>query len=398
MGEVLISHIQEGTLLSYVWGNIPEVTLSGVGLFLTWLTLQLVLYLALPGRIATGNPTPAGNILSYKCNGLNAWIFTHALFIALAYFDLMKMTVIYNYWGSLLVLANILGILLTAFVYVKAHYFPTHKEDRCFSGSFFYDFYMGIEANPRIGNLDFKLFFNGRPGIVAWTLINLSMAARQYEQLGYVTNSMLLVNILQGMYVVDFFAHEAWYLRTIDIAHDHFGFYLAWGDCVWLPFMYTLQAVYLVYHPVRLSWIASFVILALGISGYLIFRLVNSQKDYFRCQMKRTGSCEIWGEPAKYVTAEYTTSDGEVKTSWLLSSGWWGLSRHFNYVGDLMGCLAYCAACGTGHVLPYFYLIYMTVLLVHRSYRDDVRCREKYGKYWAEYTKLVPYRIVPYLF
>jgi hypothetical protein len=27
------------------------------------------------------------------------------------------------------------------------------------------------------------------------------------------------------------------YLRTIDIAHDHFGFYLAWGDVVWLPFM-----------------------------------------------------------------------------------------------------------------------------------------------------------------
>jgi hypothetical protein len=35
------------------------------------------------------------------------------------------------------------------------------------------------------------------------------------------------------------------YLRTIDIAHDHFGFYLAWGDVVWLPFMYTLQSQYL---------------------------------------------------------------------------------------------------------------------------------------------------------
>jgi 7-dehydrocholesterol reductase len=37
--------------------------------------------------------------------------------------------------------------------------------------------------------------------------------------------------------VVDFFINEDWYLRTIDIAHDHFGFYLAWGDVVWLPFM-----------------------------------------------------------------------------------------------------------------------------------------------------------------
>ncbi len=31
---------------------------------------------------------------------------------------------------------------------------------------------MGIELNPRIGELwDFKLFHNGRPGIIAWTLM-----------------------------------------------------------------------------------------------------------------------------------------------------------------------------------------------------------------------------------
>jgi len=31
-----------------------------------------------------------------------------------------------------------------------------------------YDLYMGIELNPRIGKyFDFKLFTNGRPGIVA---------------------------------------------------------------------------------------------------------------------------------------------------------------------------------------------------------------------------------------
>lgn len=67
-----------------------------------------------------------------------------------------------------------------------------------FTGNVFYDFMMGIEFNPRIGKwFDFKLFFNGRPGIVAWTLINLSYAAKQQELYGYVTNSMILVNVLQ---------------------------------------------------------------------------------------------------------------------------------------------------------------------------------------------------------
>jgi 7-dehydrocholesterol reductase len=31
---------------------------------------------------------------------------------------------------------------------------------------------MGLELNPRIGDsFDLKLFHNGRPGIVAWTLM-----------------------------------------------------------------------------------------------------------------------------------------------------------------------------------------------------------------------------------
>lgn len=45
----------------------------------------------------------------------------------------------------------------------------------------------------------------------------------------------------QAIYVLDFFWNEAWYLKTIDICHDHFGWYLGWGDCVWLPYLYTLQ-------------------------------------------------------------------------------------------------------------------------------------------------------------
>jgi 7-dehydrocholesterol reductase len=35
-----------------------------------------------------------------------------------------------------------------------------------------YDFYMGIEFNPRVGKYwDLKLFHIGRVGIIAWTLM-----------------------------------------------------------------------------------------------------------------------------------------------------------------------------------------------------------------------------------
>lgn len=40
------------------------------------------------------------------------------------------------------------------------------------SASWLYDFYMGIELNPRLGdNFDLKLFTNGRPGMIIWTLV-----------------------------------------------------------------------------------------------------------------------------------------------------------------------------------------------------------------------------------
>jgi Delta14-sterol reductase len=65
--------------------------------------------------------------------------------------------------------------------------------------------------------------------------------------------------------------------------------------------------------------------------------------------------------------------------------------------------------------LTYFYVIYFAVLLIHRQRRDDEMCAKKsvmfflshelrtdngdrYGKDWEEYKKLVPYRIVPYVY
>jgi 7-dehydrocholesterol reductase len=334
----------------------------------------------------------------YKVNGLYAWIISHVAFVLGSSFFLnfFKASIVYHNWGGLLVAANVYGYILTLFSYVKARLFPSHPEDCKYSGSFIYDLYMGIEFNPRFGKLwDFKLFHNGRPGIVAWTLINLSFAAAQYEIYGFVSNSMILVNFLHFLYVIDFFINEDWYLRTIDIAHDHFGFYLAWGDSVWLPFMYTLQSHYLVRHPVVLNDSVSFIVFALGLFGYYIFRSVNYQKDIIR---RTDGKCMIWGKPARVIRAKFVTSDGKEHSSLLLASGWWGLARHFNYTGDLILSFAMCFACGTQHLLPYFYFVYMVILLLNRIQRDDARCTGKYGKYWEEYKKLVPNALIPFVF
>ncbi|KAG0242588.1 7-dehydrosterol-delta 7-reductase [Mortierella sp. GBAus27b] len=377
--------------------EIPTFSPHAIRLHLTWLVFQAALYAFLPAKIGYGQRTPAGHLLPYKVNGLLAWIISHALYFAGGlYFAWWDLSIIHDNWGGLLISMNLYGYFLTFFCYFKAHFFPSHPADRKFSGSFIYDLLMGIEFNPRIGKyFDFKLFHNGRPGIVAWTMIDMSFAAAQYQKIGYVTNSMILLNLLHATYVLDFFYNEDWYLRTIDIAHDHFGFYLAWGDSVWLPYLYTLQSHYLLRNQVDLTPIQFGVIFAIGFTGYYIFRAVNHQKDIVR---STNGECMIWGKPAKVIRTTFITSDGKTHKSLLLCSGFWGLSRHFNYVGDLLLSLAMCLTCGSQHLLPYFYIIYMTILLLHRIQRDHTRCKGKYGKYWEEYMRVVPYKLIPYVY
>jgi len=355
------------------------------------------LYVCVPCDIGTGQLTPAGYALKYNVNGFRAWIISHLLFFVFTYFGVFPATILYDNWGPLLVLSNIWGYILSTFSYIKGIYFPTHVHDVKQSGNSLYDYIMGVELNPRIGSLDFKLFFNGRPGIIGWNLINLSFIAAQYEIHGVVTNSILLVTFLHLVYILDFFWNEDWYLRTIDIAHDHFGWYLAWGDTTWLPFMYTLQGLYLTVHPYQLSAIEFAIVTFIGLSGYAIFRLVNNQKSDFR-KTPPGEKCIIWGKPATFVEASYKTCDGKTHRSNLLTSGYWGWSRHFNYFGDLLISFAYCACCGLEHILPYFYIIYMIMLLVNRVERDHHRLQEKYGAKWDEYCGIVKWKILPYVY
>ena len=76
-------------------------------------------------------------------------------------------------------------------------------------------------------------------------------------------------------------------------------------------------------------------------------------------------------------------------------SGFWGISRHMNYTGDLIMALSYCLPCGN-QLGGYTYFIYLFILLTHRAYRDDTKCRAKYGQVWTDYCNRVKYVFVPF--
>jgi protein-S-isoprenylcysteine O-methyltransferase Ste14 len=120
------------------------------------------------------------------------------------------------------------------------------------------------------------------------------------------------------------------------------------------------------------------------VTGLWLFRAVNNQKNQFR---RDPENAEIWGKPAEYIQTQ--------RGSKLLLSGFWGWSRHFNYVGDLLMAVSWSLPCLFGSLLPWFYPVYFAILLIHRERRDHEFCSRKYGKDWDDYCERVPWRILP---
>ncbi|KAK4182095.1 ergosterol biosynthesis ERG4/ERG24 family-domain-containing protein [Podospora australis] len=341
----------------------PQLTLKGVVAVVSWILFQAALFVYLPAELRTGQVTPAGNQLTYRLNGLQAWIITHAVYLGLCLSGVLDTAFIPRNWSELVAAANLAGWGVTAFAFVKAHAFPSHPADRKFSG------------NSRL---------------TKWYPSDISNMAYQYQTRGHVELALELLTILHVLYVGDFFVHEDWYLGTIDIHHDHYGFYLAWGILCFLPTTYTIQAQYLGMYPSTASTTYLVVTFAIGVVGYVMFRIVNNQ----RTESRRVGKTfKIWGKTAQFIDAPYMTADGEKRESLLLCSGFWGWSRHANYVCDLVYSYSTCAMVHSTKLAVWTYAIFMTIILIHRTLRDEKRMAAKYGDAWVEYCQRVSWRL-----
>jgi len=154
---------------------------------------------------------------------------------------------------------------------------------------------------------------------------------------------------------------EEWYTQTLDIMHDHYGFFMAYGSTCWVLTVYTSQAWYLVHEPYHLSLLEILLIAGMNALGYTLFRLTNDQKTLFR---SGKGGVKIWGRPAKAIEATYKTADGKERRNLLLASGFWGLSRHFNYLCDLLVTGSFCMCGGFSSVIPWAYQVCHTPFLL----------------------------------
>ncbi|KAK3322688.1 delta(14)-sterol reductase like protein [Apodospora peruviana] len=419
----------------------PENGLQGflswnaTGWTLAYYLLSAVLYRVLPGTEMEGVELANGGRLKYKLNSFASTMFTLAICAAGTFAqgaDFPVWTFIADNYLQLLTANVLFAYFLATFVYVRSFSVkppggrkPGDLRELAaggHKGNIIYDWYIGRELNPRVtlpllGEIDVKEFMEIRPGLLGWILLNCTFIAKQYRLYGFVTDSIVFVSVIQAFYVLDGQFMEPALLTTMDIVTDGFGLMLAFGDLVWVPFLYSTQTRYLAVHPQSLGPVGLASIGCVLAAGFTIFRLSNSQKNTFR-----TDPNDPRVKHLKYIQTKAGTR--------LMVDGWWGIARHINYFGDWLQSWPYSLptgiagytiltagtgaegslkmldgrevvsgeARGWGMIFTYFYIVYFAVLLIHRDGRDDEKCAKKYGDDWEKYKKIVRWKIVPYIY
>lgn len=400
---------------------------------LAYYAMSLLMQLLLPGVESTGVKLDTGGRHTYKFNSFASALVVLAGCAVGTFLQGTSFPVWTFIWDKLpqIMTANlVISSVLAVYVYIHSFSVPhpgqSNPSNRELakgghSVNIIYDFFIGRELNPRIdipnsipliGNqsLDIKLFCELRPGMLGWILLDLAFVAHQYRLHGTISDSILLITSFQTLYVLDALYMEPSLLTTMDVTTDGFGFMLAFGDLVWLPFIYSLQSRYLAVYPVHLGLAGVAGVLAVQGLGYYIFRASNNEKNRFRTDPKDPRISHLQSIPTR-------------TGSRLLTSGWWGRARHINYFGDWIMSWSYSLPTGVagylinryknpltgnvttevvqgdarawGMVFTYFYILYFAVLLIHREMRDEEKCKRKYGADWDKYTSLVKSRIVP---
>ncbi|KAG2393950.1 hypothetical protein C9374_003714 [Naegleria lovaniensis] len=350
--------------------------------YLIYFVFQYAMARFLPGKIVKGLPLEDGTVLEYNCNGLQAYLITLVLFFTGGHLGWWRYSIVYDHLLEFVAITSIFHWCYWLIVFIKGRMLKKRE----YNDGLLREIWLGAERNPRILGVDCKLFFDGRPSLLTWVVVAFSYASVQYEKYGTISTPMAMYLIFSFLYMLDFFVTEDQFITGFEIYQERFGFMLSWGNFVWMPFVCTAQAYYLIEWSDLPLW-GVIAVSVLWIFGYVVARLSNAQKDKF----KRDPNAPFLGIKPKYIETEQGRK--------VLVNGFWSLSRHPNYFGELANSLSFGLMCGFDKgIFPYSYSIFIWVLLFTRYERDHKKMKQKYGKSFERYCSLVPYKIIPYVY
>jgi len=352
--------------------------LSLLGVYL----VTAALHLFLPGRWVEGYVRDsAGRRLRYRLNGLLVFFVVVGGYVALAATSVLPWDFFYVHRVSMLAAAFVAGLAFTLGIVLP--YPSTGK-------SLPAELYLGRAENPQWfgGRADAKMLLY-LLGAVMLELLIVSFAA--HHEIAYGNDpspGVFLYTALFTFFLVEYLFFERVHLYTYDFVAERVGFKLGWGCLVFYPFFYCIGLWFAAEQPNPHSsrlWLAACT--ATFFAGWTLARGANLQKYLFKTQPERTSFGPL---------TQRALSSGEHR---VLVSGFWGLSRHVNYLGELLMATALALCLGYPRaLLPWLYPLYYVALLVPRQIDDDRRCAQKYGALWDEYRRAVPYRIVPWIY
>ena len=343
-----------------------------------------VVQLILPGRWVPGyviNPE-TGEPRRYRLNGILVFVIA----VLVWGFELTGLDRDWFYRTSLYAVAG--GTAFAALFTAIA----VHSQPKVDGRNPVVDFCMGRVQELSFFNnrLDLKMTFH----VVGGTMLAvnaMSGAAWHYDRFGDDANpGVFLYAAIFTFYVFDYFIFERVQLYTFDLIHEKMGFKMFWGDLIVYGWLFILPLYGMAAQPdpgFSTAWTYVWIIgaSALFLFGWGISRGANLQKYTF----KRWPDRKFLG----LIEPEYIEA-GDRK---ILTSGLWGVARHFNYMGE--GFLALSVALSFGHFdnpWAWTYMVFVVSMFTWRQIEDDRACAEKYGaEKWAEYQAQVKYRIMP---
>jgi protein-S-isoprenylcysteine O-methyltransferase Ste14 len=356
--------------------------LSGVAALLAIYAAVFALYVIVPGRWVDGYVTDdAGRVLRYRLNGLRVLVVVAAAWVALGASGALAWDFLYEVRWSLAITAVVVGLVFTFAIVLPAP--PTGRG----LGA---DLYLGRWKNPQAwsARVDAKMFLY-LVGAVMLELILLASAAHHVlAHRDDVSPGVILYVALFSFFLCEYLFFERVHLYTYDFVAERVGFKLGWGCLAFYPFFYGIGLWWAASQPNPHSpawWLAGSA--AIFFAGWTLARGANLQKFIFKTEPSR----ERFGPlPQRALHA------GERR---VLVGGFWGLSRHINYLGELLMATGLTLSLGyPSAIWPWLYPLYYVALLVPRQLDDDRRCAAKYGPLWDEYTRTVRWRIVPWLY
>jgi protein-S-isoprenylcysteine O-methyltransferase Ste14 len=356
--------------------------LAGIAAPFLIYSLIFILNALLPGRWVTGyvTRTNSNEKLRYHLNGFWVFLILVLIWAFVGQLKILPPDWLYTYRWYGVAGACILGLIFTLSVVLPN---PSVRK------SIVADIFLGRTENLQLwnGRVDAKMWLF-LAGATMLELNALSFASHHIMMYGSQYSSGIIISTaLLTFFIADYLAFEEVHLYTYDLFAERIGFKLGWGCIVFYAYFYSvfLWSTVEKPDPHTPSWLLILYVF-IFFSGWILSRGANLQKYFFK---KNPEKAFLWLVPE-------AISDGS-KT--LLVNGFWGLSRHVNYLGEILMSSGMILCTGYPSLIwPWLYPLYYVVLLFTRQMDDDRRCKLKYGDLWNEYKKRVPRRIVPFIY